>query len=233
MRKMSDVPENLARMHSQIQRRTGAVLLAAGTIDGAITIARLAVSGPYPAAFDGVAILAGIFLLWGGPRAALWVRTLAVFLLAAGIVLGIAAPLFQPLDLTFTEIRLAPADFAAKALAALALLCVTLLVALRLGHPSVRDAILSARITRWDMRIPAQAGGGLVALAGLLLWLALHGQSADLATSLALQQLGPDYRYHLSWISSGDNGHGRTVTGIVTAWNATQVKKVLLHWETR
>jgi hypothetical protein len=83
------------------------------------------------------------------------------------------------------------------------------------------------------MRIPMQAGGGIVALVLLLLWLALHGQSAELATSLALQQLGPDYRYHLSWISSTNNGHGTSVSGVVTAWNDKEIKQVLLRWETR
>jgi hypothetical protein len=220
-------------MHSQIVKRAGAGLLAIGIIDGAVTIARLAVAGPYPGVLDGIAVIAGIALLRGGPRAALWVRTLAVFLLAAGVVLVIAAPLYQPLDLTLTEIRLDPGDFATKAASVTVVLCVTLWVTLRLGQRSIQDAISRAGIRRWDMRMPAQAGGGIVALSGCLLWLTLHGQSADLATSLALQQLGPDYRYHLSWISSANNGHGRSVTGVVTAWNDKEIRTVLLHWETR
>jgi hypothetical protein len=220
-------------MHSQILKRAGAVLLAVGIIDGIVTIVRLAVAGPWPAVLDSVAVVAGIVLLRGGPRAALWIRTLAVFLLAACIVLVIAAPLFQPLDLTITEIRLDPAAFADKAASVIAVLCMTLWITLRLGQPPIRDAIMRVGITRWDMAIPAQAGAGIVALASLLLWLTLHGQSGELATSLALQQLGPDYRYHLSWISSANNGHGATVTGVVTAWNEKELRKVLLHWETR
>jgi hypothetical protein len=220
-------------MYNGVLKRAGAVLLAIGIIDGAVTIDRPAAAGPYPAALDGVAIIAGLSLLWGSPRAALWVRTLAVCILAGGVVLPIAAPLLQPLSLTITEIRLDPAYYAGKASSLLFVLCVTLWVTLVLGRPAVLDAIASARIRRWDMVIPAQAGGGVVALAGLLLWLALHGQSADLATSLALEQLGPAYRYHLSWISSSNNGHGTTITGVVTAWNPTEIKQVLLHWETR
>ena len=220
-------------MYNRIVKRTGVVLLAIGVIDGVVTIARLPMAGPYPAVLDGIAVIAGVFLLLDGPRAALWVRTIATFLLAAGIVLAIAVSLFQPLDLSITEIRLDPADIAAKAVAVLFAFCLTLWVTLQLGRPSVQDAIVNARIRRWDMRIPTQAGGGIVMLAALLLWLALHGQSAQLATSLALQQLGPDYRYHLSWISSSNNGHGTTVTGVVTAWNKQEIKKVLLHWETR
>jgi hypothetical protein len=220
-------------MDRQIVKRAGAVLLAIGIADGAVTIARLGVAGPWPGAFDCIAIAAGISLLTSSPRAALWVRTLAVFLLAASIALAIAAPLFQPLGLTITEIRIDPADFAVKAASMASVLCVTLWLTRRLGHPAIRDAIMRADITRWDMAIPAQAGAGIVALASLLLWLTLHGQSGELATSLALQQLGPGYRYHLSWIGSAGNGHGTTVTGTVTAWNDKEIRKVLLHWETR
>lgn len=222
----------LSHMHSQIIRRVGLVLLAVGIIDGIVTSVRMPVTGPWPAALDSIAVVAGIALLRGGPRAALLVRSLAVFLLAACIVLIIAAPLFQPLDLSITEIRVAPAASAGIVASVIVILCVTLWVTLRLGHPSVLDAIARTGITRWDMTIPAQAGAGVVALASLLLWLTLHGQSGELATAVALKQLGPDYRYHLSWISSANNGHGTTVTGVVTAWNDKEIRKVLLHWET-
>jgi hypothetical protein len=219
-------------MHSQSPKRAGWVLLAAGILAGSATLARVTAFGPYVAACAGIAVLTGACLLLGGPRAALWVRTLAVFLLAAGITGLIAAPLYQPLDLTFTEIRLDPGAFATAAALAAVVLGLLLWVTLELGRPPIQDAITSARIRRWDMRMPAEAGCGVVVLAGLLLWLMLHGQSADLATSLALQQLGPDYRYHLSWISNSNSGHGHSVTGVVTAWNHQEVKTVLLHWAT-
>jgi hypothetical protein len=218
-------------MHTN--KRAGAVLLAVGIAVGAATFARFAEAGPYPAVLAAIAVLAGACLLGDGPRAALWVRTIAVFMLTAGVAGIVMAPLFQPLDLAVVEIRLDPAHFAIEAAAVLFGLCVAFWVARELGGPVARDAIVSAGIRRWDMRMPAQAGAGVAALAGLLLWLALHGQSADLAISLAIQQLGPDYRYHLSWISSANNGHGTTVTGVVTAWNEKETRRVLLHWETR
>jgi hypothetical protein len=220
-------------MDNGILKRVGAVLLAVGLIDAVVTIERFAIAGPYPAAFDATAIVAAIFLFRGGPRAALWVRTLAIFLLAASIAVVIAVPFYQPLDLTFTEIRLDPANFIAKAAPVAVVLGLSLWVSRELGRQTIQDAIASAGIRRWDMRIPAQAGAGIVVLVCLLLWLALHGQSAQLAESLALQQLGPAYRYHLSWISSSGNGHGTSVSGVVTAWNDKEIKTVLLHWETR
>jgi hypothetical protein len=183
-------------------------------------------------AFAGIAILTEIFLSRCGPRAALWVRTLAVFLLAAGLTALAVVPLYQPLDLSITEIRLDPHTFAIAAAVAVTVLGLLFWMTRALGRSAVRDAIASSGIRRWKMDVPAQAGSGVVILAGLLLWLTLHGQSADLATSLALQQLGPGYRYHLSWISDSANGHRRSVTGVVTAWNHNEVKTVLLHWET-
>jgi hypothetical protein len=224
---------SLRHMDAGILKRVGAVLLAVGLIDTVITIERFATTGPYPAAFDATAIVAGIILFRGGPRAALWVRTLAIFLLAASIALVIAAPFYQPVDLTLTESRLDPAAVIAKAVPVLVVLLLSLWVSRELGRQPIQDAIVSAGIRRWDMRIPAQAGAGLVVLVSLLLWLALHGQSAQLAESLALQQLGPDYRYHLSRISSGGNGHGTSVSGVVIAWNDKEIKTVLLHWETK
>jgi hypothetical protein len=218
-------------MHTN--KRAGAVLLAVGIAGGAATLVRFAEAGPSPAIFAAIAVFAGAFLLADGPRAVLWVRTIAVFMFTGGVTAVVIAPLFQPLDLTFVELRLDPAHFAIEAAAILFGLCVTFWVTRELDGPAARDGIASAGITRWDMRMPARAGAGVAALAGLLLWLALHGQSADLAMSLAIQQLGPDYRYHLSWISSANNGQGTTVTGVVTAWNEKEIRRVLLHWETR
>ena len=219
-------------MHSRALKRVGVVLFAVGAIAIAMTIAVVTEARPYSAAFDVAAMLAGTFLWRGGPRAALWTRSLTVFLLAAGVATLVAAPFFQPLDLTVTQIRLNPAGFGMNAAVGLFVLGLLLWITLELGRPPVLEAISGAGIKRWDIRIPAQAGGGLVALIGLLLWLTLHGRSAELATSLALQQLGPGYRYHLSWISSANNGHGTSVTGVVTAWNTKETKQVLLHWET-
>jgi hypothetical protein len=222
----------LGRMNT-VLRRVGGVLLAVGMIDLGVTIVRRAVAGPYLAALDAIAILAGLCLLWGGPRAALWVRSLAVFLLAAGVVPIIATPFYQPLSLTIAELRADWADLAGKAAQLAVLLAFLLWVALELGRASVQEAIIRAGIRRWSMQIPAQAGGGIVLLVGFLSWLSIHGQSAPLAESLALQQLGPDYRYHLSWISSAKTDRGTSVSGVVTAWNDKEVKTVLLHWETR
>jgi hypothetical protein len=223
----------LDSMRTPVLKRVGAVLVAVGVVAALATFAWIQAAAPYTSPFDLAATVAGVLLWRGGLRAALWVRSVAVFLLAAGISGLIVVPFCQPPDLTITQIRLDPVPFGLGAAAAIFILGLLAWVIRELGRSPVQDAIGSSGIRRWDMRLPAQAGGGLVALVALLLWLSLHGQSAELATSLALQRLGPDYRYHLSWISSSSNGHGTSVSGVVTAWNDKEIKKVLLHWETR
>jgi hypothetical protein len=65
------------------------------------------------------------------------------------------------------------------------------------------------------------------------LWLTLHGQSKALAEQLALQQLGPGYRYQLRWLG-GERIAGReAVRATVLAWNATEIRTVLIHWQGR
>jgi hypothetical protein len=219
-------------MHSKILKRVGSELLAVGIIACVATVFWFAPAWPYVVPAAAIVAAAGVFLLLGGVRAALWVRMFAVFLLAASVSTLMAAPLFQPLDLTITEIRLDPGDFAFGAALVAVVLALLVWVMLELGRQTIQDAIASAGIRRWDMRMPAQAGTGVVLLAAFLLWFTLHGQTAELATSLAFQQLGPDYQYHLSWISTGSNGHGTSVRGVVTAWNHQEIKQVLLHWET-
>jgi hypothetical protein len=220
-------------MYMTIVRRAGALLLAMGVIDGIVTFMSAGVGGWYAAGFEAAAIVAGLLLLHGHPRSAFWLRALAVFLLAAGLTGAVVALLLQPLDLTMLEIRLDPGDFATKAAQPAFALGVLAWVAHELKRRPVLDAIASARLRQWDTRLFARGGIAVAAMAGILLWLALHGQSASLAESLAEQQMGPGYRYHLSWISSSHTDQGTSTNGVVTAWNDHEIKTLLIHWLTR
>jgi len=216
-----------------ILRRVGGVLLWVSVIDFVITCVRHSEAGFYPAIVDALAFFCGGALLSGGPRAGLWVRSIAAFLLAAGVVPIIAAPFYQPIGLTIAEIRAAMPGVAIKGAQFACLLGLLLWVVLHLGRPALQEWILRGDFRRWSIWIPVQAGGGIVVLIGFLFWLSIHGQSAQLAESLAMQQLGPEYWYHLSWISSSKTDRGTSVSGVVTAWNDREVKTVLLHWETK
>jgi hypothetical protein len=204
-----------------------------GVIDLVVTIVRHAEAGWYPAILDCLAIGCGGVLLSEGPRAGLWARSIAAFLLSAGVVAIVAVPFYQPFSLTIAELRAAMPGIAVKGAEFAGLLGLLAWVVHHLGRPALQEWIDRGNFRRWSMWVPAQAGGAVVLLIGFLFWLSLHGQSAQLAESLAMQQLGPGYRYHLSWISSARTDHGTSVSGVVTAWNDRELKTVLLHWETR
>jgi hypothetical protein len=158
---------------------------------------------------------------------------LSVFLLAAGLTAAVVLLTLQPLDLTLVEIRLDPGSFVSKMVPAAFALGILAWVRHELARRPVTDAIASSGLRRWDTKLFARAGVAFAAMGGILLWLALHGQSADLAESLAAQQMGPQYRYQLTWISRDRSEHGTSVSGVVTAWNDHEIKTLLIHWQTK
>jgi hypothetical protein len=146
-------------------------------------------------------------------------------------LIGLA--IVRPLDLTLTEVRLDPSSFVLLAATVIGAVCIQLWIVWELGKQPVHAAIAGAGLRPWDPATPAKVGAGVMFVVAVLLWAALHGNSAAVAVSQAEQQLGPDYRYALTWISPARRGGHGAVDGVVTAWNQHEVKTVLLHWEQR
>jgi hypothetical protein len=206
----------------------GLLLIAIGLIDGAA-----ALLWPEAGALLAIAtilVLGGVSLLAGGARAVRPVRAGAILLAAMGGAAVLGAAAVWPLGLTWTAAGLHP-DIAMRAAALLTGNIFGLIGAARfLGRPTVLDALAGAGLRPWPADLPAKIGAGLSFLAALLLWLTLHGQSAALATSLALQQLGPVFQYQLLWVSRENDGALKQVTGTVAAWNDREVRLVIIHW---
>lgn len=219
--------------HAQILRRVGAVLLVVGLIDIAVMIYCIANHISYSSSFNIFACVAGIFLLRGSLRAASIVRWFAVFMLTGSAALLIAWPLMQPFDLTLAQVRLNPGtSFAAFAFMAFVLALLAWLIR-ELGREPVMAARASAGRKQRDMRVPAAAGVGLVAVMGIFLALLLGGEAADRAKSMAEQQVGPGYRFHVSSLNVAKNSQGTFVSGVVTAWNDNEIRNLPVHWEER
>jgi len=211
-------------------KRVGAVLLAVGVLDIAYLIYCVATGINYSSSFNIFAVIAGALLVRGSLRAASAVRWFGTFMLAAIAATALAWPLIQPLDLTITQVRLAPL----QALASLGFLAflVALLgwVCTRLGSAEILAARSAAGRKSRDLRIPAVAGVGLVLAMAALIPLPLKGESGAKAKELAQQQLGDGYRYHVSSIRVSTNSDGTFVASTVTAWNEREVKVVPLQW---
>ena len=217
--------------HTPILKRVGSVLLIVGLIDIAAMIYCIANGISYSSSFNIFAVIAGIFLLRGSLRAASVVRWFAVFMFAAFVALLIAWPFMQPLDLTLTQFRLNPgASVATVALIAF-VLGLLFWLARELGHELIQAARAVAGRKQQDMRIPAAIGVALAVVMGIFLALLLGGESAERAKSMAEQQVGPGYQFHVSSLNIIKNSQGEFVSGVVTAWNDKDIRNVPVHWE--
>lgn len=219
--------------HTPILKRVGAILLVVGLIDIAVMIYCIANRISYSSSFNIFAVVSGIFLLRGSLRAASIVRWFSVFMLAAFVSLLIAWPFMQPFSLTLTQLRLNPGtSFAAFAFVVF-VLGLLIWLTRELGREPIMAARASAGRKQRDMRIPAAAGLGLVIVIGIFMALLLGGDSANRAKSMAEQQVGPGYRFHVSSLNIAKNNQGTFVSGVVTAWNDNEIRNLPVQWEER
>jgi hypothetical protein len=213
-----------------ILRKTGSVLLIVGLIDIAVMIYCVVNRIAYSSSFNIFAVVAGVFLFRGSVRAASAVRWFSVFLLAAMLSLMLAWPFVQPIDLTLTEIRLSPRGSAVSVVLLLGVAALLLWLQQQLGRAPVLAAHAALGRKARDMRVPAAGGVALVVLLTGALSLLLQGDSAAKAKSIAQQQVGAEFRYHVSSLSIAKNNQGTHVAAVVTAWNDKEVRDIPLEW---
>lgn len=219
-----------AAAHIPFLRKSGLVLLAVGIIDIAVMVYCIVNRISYSSSFNIFAVVAGIFLLRGSLRAASVVRWFAVFMLSGFLCLLVAWPFMQPLDLTLTQARLSPLATLGTVTFLLAVLVLLFWLQRTLGQPAVLAARAGEGRPQRNMRIPAAAGLALVVLLVVFLNVLLGGESAAKAIGIAQQQLGPAYKYHVSSLSISKGSEGTWVSGVVTAWNAREVRDLPVEW---
>jgi hypothetical protein len=59
---------------------------------------------------------------------------------------------------------------------------------------------------------------------------ALSGESAAKAKSIAQAQLGDGYYYHVSSLRISTDSRGTVVSADVTAWNDTEIRRIPAEW---
>lgn len=216
--------------HDNILKNVGRVLIAIGLVDIAVMIYCIINSMAYSSSLNIFAVVGGIFLMRGSLRAATVVRWFSMFLLAGFLVLPMAWPFIQPLDLTLTQIRLNPWGSIATGVMVVFLLVLLFWVMRQLGHKSVREAQVSAGRRLGSLYMPAVAGVGMVVALVVFLRILLGGATAERAKLMVEQKLGPNYRYHVSSLNIQKNTQGTFVNGVVVAWNETEVKNFPVQW---
>jgi len=219
--------------HLPILKRVGYVLIAVGLVDIAWMVYCIAYQVSYSSNFNIFAIIAGIFLVCGSLRAASVVRWFNVFALAASVAATLAFPFLQPLGLTITQLHLYPFDLVTLAAFMMCILWLLYWVAKELEREPVRAAQARAGRKQQDLRIPAIIGAVLVIVLVILMSLLLRGESAEHAKSLAKQEVGPGYRFHVTSLNIFIHNHITSASGMVTAWNDKEIKHIPVHWEDR
>lgn len=225
--------------------RVGVVLALVGVLGIAVS-ARYA-SGWWLLTYvlDALGLVAGVLVWRGHVPAARLVRLVAGFGLGATVASVVGLTIVWPLNLTLTEIRLDPMSFVWPAAFVIIAVCIQFWIIREIGQQPAQTTIDSSGLRRWagsrrwpglqrwNIATPEKVGAAVALTAVVLLWAMLHGNSAAVAIPLAQQQLGPGYRYALTWISSASHDGRTAVSGVVTAWNEHEVRTILLHWEKR
>ena len=176
------------------------------------------------------AVIAGALLMRGSLKAVVALIWIAGILLPMAIA-SVAMSLMQPLDLTLTQVRLAPAAHFGAALP-LVLFCGLLYWLLQqLARQPVQAALQSTGRKRPAMNMALMIG---VALSVLALTGKQLGQNSDLKTKaeqLAQEKHGAQFRYHASSITPRKDMEGTFVEAKVEAWNQNSVDTVDVFWK--
>lgn len=217
--------------HALFLQRAGAVLCAAGLAALAATVFGFAGSMAYAPGLGLLVAVAGVFLLRGSLRAAALVRWCAAFLLSGGVALLFFLPFMQPFSLTFAQLRLHQGP--SWTLVAGVVLGAGLAgwTVWALGREPIRLARIRAGQKCPGMHMAALAGVGLVVVLGLLLAVLRDGPALSRAKSMAEQQVGPGYRLHIRALNVSKIGKGAVVSGVVTAWNDNEIRRIPVQWE--
>ena len=155
----------------------------------------------------------------------------AVFMLAAFAALLLAWPLVQPLALSLAQLRLATVHTLAVVLLWAGVMALLYWLARQLGSEAMQRAWSGAGRPLRDMRLPVILGaGGVALLVALLAW--WHGgETAQQAIEMAERQLGSGYRFHVSDIDTWPHGDGKSIVATVMAWNAAEIKELVVRWD--
>ncbi|HWW71997.1 MAG TPA: hypothetical protein VN089_18805 [Duganella sp.] len=214
----------------QILHRAGVVLLVVGAVDIAYMIWCLSTGASYSYSMTIPAVIAGVLLMRGSLKAASALIWIAAILLPMALASG-AMSLMQPIDLTMTELRLAPATHFGAALP-LVIFCGLLYWLLQqLGRQPVQAAMQTTGRKKPAINVALTIG---VALAMLALTGKQLGQKSDLkqkAEQLAQEKHGAQFRYYATKITPRDDMEGTFVEARVQAWNQDSVDTVDVFWK--
>lgn len=204
----------------------GIVLLVIGIIDIGAMAYCITNNITYSSSFNIFAVIAGIFLMRGSVKAARIVRWISVFFIVGAIGVLVLMPLSMPLQLLITQAKLDPFGTFASHAMSIIFICVLIWLYMQLSTQGALKSFEQASYGTGQPKSAFIAAVGLLVVVQVLLGMMFNSDSAEKAKTLAREQLGPGYEYHINSIStSGGNG-----AATVTAYNSDEIKNIQVRW---
>lgn len=202
-------------------KRIGTTLVLIGALDIAYMVYCITQHWNYSSSLNIFAVIAGVYLLRGNLRAANIIAWFAAFE-AAGAIAGIVilAPLYLPLGLLITSIKINPMQGILRVVIGILLIAYLIWIHLQLRVPSVLQAQDAVGIKNRKPWTAVLAAVTLVVVIAVLMQGFLHGDMANRAIEHASRIDGPSFKYVVTSISVS-NGH---VLATVTAYNNVEIK---------
>lgn len=216
--------------HLPLLKKTGLVLVVVGLLDIGLMIYAIANQVSYSSSLNVFAVVAGVFLWRGNLRAASAVRWLALFFLAAMVLLSVMSPLLLPLGLLATYFQVKPLTFVGSLSAFAVALLLFGWLAKQLSADPIKAARQAAGRKERDARIPLFVGATLAVVLAGVNFTVQRSDSAARAVGEARGQLGEGYDFHVSSINYRSSSEGTVVSGVVTAWKSGTIKELPFQW---
>lgn len=170
--------------------------------------------------------LVGILLLSVRLRLASFIRWILVFGLSASLVFELLELFVTPVDLQLARLRFSPIETIGSALFSLAGFAVRYWIVLQLGRPTIHLARAAQGRPFRNMQIPIVLGVACALVSSVFYCLTIFGEDAQNAKAQALQQVGPDYNFHVKSLASSKKNRRAEVV----AWNDSEMKSLQVEW---
>jgi hypothetical protein len=217
-----------------ILSNVGWVLIAIGVVDIGYMVYCISNQTNYSSSFNIFAVIAGVFLLRGSLKAARIISWFMAFSIAFFTGVLIVMPLLFPFDLLVAYVRHARASAISAIVFIPVLMALLVWIYRRLTSPAIREAMDEAQINRTPFwRNPARGfwiGGCLPLILVVFLSLLMSGSTADEAKRRAAAQVGDGYKFHVKSLNMSSGTRGKHVHAVVTAYNADEIKDVVVEW---
>jgi hypothetical protein len=207
-------------------KKAGIVLLVIGIIDIGLMVYCIANRINYSSSFNIFAVIGGALLIKGGVKTARVVRWFSAFFVMAFIGMLFISPITMPVQLLITQIKLNPAATLGAHAFSLVFIGMLIWVYKQLSTPIALAKLEQAGYKSGKPKTALYAAIGCTILGGVMFGFLLNGESAEKAKTLAKEQLGSNYQYHISSMqASGDKG-----SAVVTAFNEEEIQNIQVEW---